>query len=425
MKRAPIIRPRGGGLCCPRGGLLLQDVEMSHDASAAMSAEAVGPATTYEITTEDILNALRGHDERFLQALVAGHIKLLRTSWLRSQPTGWKMLRRQDLEMLEASDPSQQPFLSTDEAAAALSAGDRRIAVLSYGWLTQPHPDPYGRTVAAVRTHLERQPALVGLFWDYGSLPQKPRTAADNVNFKAALTIMCDAYASIIGTCVLQLKEIPPRPAELDGIVYVCNLRATSTSIAPSASDDRAMVETAFRDASQRVGAIELYPGENSHGNNGRAELCFATHDAAVAAVASAQFASDGAFACLAYNELEYMARGWCIMEDAVRTHIRTCTPPPRLNSLLLLSWAARVRIPSFQGDDGGARRARPRRGARLQAAERAEHHRGAQGRRHSRGRRGCDGRRRGFEQWAQPEHARGCGRTAHPQRSLCGQGRP
>jgi hypothetical protein len=50
----------------------------------------------------------------------------------------------------------------------------------------------------------------------FGSLPQKPRTVDEEVTFKQALRIMADVYASPLGTCVLQLKDIPPRPVNFD-----------------------------------------------------------------------------------------------------------------------------------------------------------------------------------------------------------------
>ena len=52
----------------------------------------------------------------------------------------------------------------------------------------------------------------------FPSLFQKPpggeRLGDEQAAFSRSLTVMGDLYASAIGTTVLQLKEIPPRPAD-------------------------------------------------------------------------------------------------------------------------------------------------------------------------------------------------------------------
>jgi hypothetical protein len=42
--------------------------------------------------------------------------------------------------------------------------------------------------------------------------------------------VMGDLYASAIGTTVLQIKEIPPRPAEYDGALALFGLKVTDKS---------------------------------------------------------------------------------------------------------------------------------------------------------------------------------------------------
>ena len=49
-------------------------------------------------------------------------------------------------------------------------------------------------------------------FRSWASLPQKPRTVAEQARFGEALTVMLSLYGSMTGTTVLQKKEIPPRP---------------------------------------------------------------------------------------------------------------------------------------------------------------------------------------------------------------------
>lgn len=252
-------------------------------------------------------------DDKIAKVLEAGHIRLLCAAWLRERPTGWKMMRRQDLELLEQR--GERPFLSAEEAVAAIHAADRRIAVLSYGWLSVRDPDPQLHRINAVRRCLATQTSLVGLFWDFGSLPQRPRTAAEDVSFKAALKSMCDLYASAVGTCVLQLQQIPPMPAELRGVIEV-------HGVPPSVD------EAAIR--------ASLAPSVPEGGEIRRSELqgdgvaCVAMSDDAVARCVVSRLnggdtplaAWPGAFAALAYNDLPFTRRGWCVMEDAATTEV-------------------------------------------------------------------------------------------------------
>jgi len=81
--------------------------------------------------------------------------------------------------------------------------------------------DPSGTTLAAVRRFLStaKNANTCGLFWDFASLPQWPRTPEQDVQFFAGLAVMARCYASIAGTAVLQLRAIPPRPAYFDGCI--------------------------------------------------------------------------------------------------------------------------------------------------------------------------------------------------------------
>ena len=56
---------------------------------------------------------------------------------------------------------------------------------------------------------------------DFSSLYQEPRTDAQASSFRETIKMMGDLYASAIGTTVLQLKDIPPRPSEYDGRIAV------------------------------------------------------------------------------------------------------------------------------------------------------------------------------------------------------------
>ena len=74
-------------------------------------------------------------------------------------------------------------------------------------------------------------------------------------------------YASAIGTTVLQLKEIPPRPAEYDGALCLFNL-------------NEGVNEAAIRVALEPFG--EIVAGSIKIGGWPSVKLCFTTHEAAL-----------------------------------------------------------------------------------------------------------------------------------------------
>jgi hypothetical protein len=143
------------------------------------------------------------------------------------QPDNFKMPNRQELEALEKSGASPSPLLSGEEAAALVRRGDRSIGALTYGWLMSGDPDPAGSRIRVLRRALKRL-NIKALFWDFGSLYQAPRTQEQKVSFEIALKggAMNQLYASILATTVLQIEEIPPRPAEFDGVVCLFKLSA-------------------------------------------------------------------------------------------------------------------------------------------------------------------------------------------------------
>jgi hypothetical protein len=176
---------------------------------AALPATRPAPDTS----VASVVNALTSVDSRLIEVLSKGQIKLVSTAWLLLQPDGQPWKRRQDLEALEQS--GERPLLTAEDAVAALQAANRAIAVISHGWLEQGQPDRKGYRLRAIRQYLRKHPTLLGLFFDYSSLPQHPRTEAEDVIFKAGLNVMGDLYASPLGTTVLQLKFIPPKPSEV------------------------------------------------------------------------------------------------------------------------------------------------------------------------------------------------------------------
>ena len=76
----------------------------------------------------------------------------------------------------------------------------------------------------AVRRALGEKVYIEALFWDFACLYQKPRTDSQDKAFGRSLNVMADVYASAVGTTALQLKEIPPRPKEFEGVVCLFEL---------------------------------------------------------------------------------------------------------------------------------------------------------------------------------------------------------
>jgi len=207
------------------------------------------------------------------------------------------------------------------------------------GWLKPGSPDPCGARLALLLAFLADHPEIEGCFFDFASLPQKPRSAAEDAMMGRGLSVMgslCEracrpaasplpvppprlypartaaADASAIGTTVLRIKEIPPRPAELDGCVHVGGL---------AAGWDEAALAAAFAGVG-RVEAVE-------RAGEGEAVLRFGSRAEAEAAVAGREAAlrglGEGAWADYEYNERPYEAgkgRGWCHFESGVSTEV-------------------------------------------------------------------------------------------------------
>ena len=184
--------------------------------------------TRRTLATLDLSHVLEMADQKLdgpiHERLLDGTIRLLRCDWLLSDgadaalgrsaiaPDGAPIiLRRQEMP--------DEAYFSPQEAAAIFRRGDRSVLTLSYGWQTGPHPDPSGAVLRMVRDYLSSDPTTRGcaLFWDVASRPQPPMTEEEQVIGDKALAMMSSFYASIGGTCVIQQKEVPPRPAQYDG----------------------------------------------------------------------------------------------------------------------------------------------------------------------------------------------------------------
>ena len=144
----------------------------------------------------------------------------------------------------------------------------------------------------------------------YASLYQHPpggkRTSEEDQAFRRALKVMADVYASAVGTTVLQIKEIPPRPAEFDGALCLFDLR-------------EGVNEKAIRAALDRFGTIKSC----ELGSRTPTIVRFSEHAAAMAAKDAATMGDhDLSTICggidTLYNERPYEDRGWCCFEEGV-----------------------------------------------------------------------------------------------------------
>ena len=261
-------------------------------------AAAAAAAKDFDHAGVPLLAAL---DDRLVPKLESGAIKLLRADALRCEALmPKKILRRQALEDLERRH-SIRLFLLPAEAVAAVRAKDRRAGGLTYGWQTVDHPDVTGVVLTNVRRFLciDLGQHVVALFWDFASLPQKPRSATEEPQFKEALPVMGDMYASPLGTMVLRHTEVPPCPAELAGELVVLG--------APAADGE-------LLEALGRFGKVL---GEVRR-EEGRVRVRLESQEAAEAAAKEGVACAVAVFTY--YNPRPYFHRGWCNLESGVAT---------------------------------------------------------------------------------------------------------
>ena len=256
-------------------------------------------------------------------------IRLLRVAWLLDQPDDYRMQRRQDLERLERADQGMSPLLCGNEAISLMRNGKREVGALSYGWLLPWDPDPTGSRMVLLRRVLKERPHIKALFWDQATLYQLPRNPVEEEAFGRALKVMMDLYASAIGTTcaaaplpfpsmhqtiltgtnasrrVLQIKDIPTRPAEYDGLLCLGGV--------PTGID-----EAKIKEALERFGTIESCVANEQSTTPYRVK--FTEHAAAEQVVTNAQKVKGlYGFAYIAYNSRPYddlnenggEGRGW------------------------------------------------------------------------------------------------------------------
>ena len=85
---------------------------------------------------------------------------------------------------------------------------------------------------------------------DFPSLFQRPRSKEEEAAFRRAVKVMGDLYASAVGTTVLQIKEIPPRPQRLDGALCLFGLKG--------GVDEAAVRQALGRDLATDIESVDL-----------------------------------------------------------------------------------------------------------------------------------------------------------------------
>ena len=131
--------------------------------------------------------------------------------------------------------------------------------------------------------------------------------------------VMANVYASAVGTTVLQIKEIPPRPARFDGAICLFGLKEGTS-------------EAAIREVLSQFGEIIGFELDRDP-----AVVRFNTHDAAIKAKERYPRKEDGGtttdlFSGLdtQYNERQYDGRGWCALLPCTCSHKTAKTPSRR-----------------------------------------------------------------------------------------------
>ena len=249
---------------------------------------------------QDAIAALSRLDEAtgLLEALERGYIRLLRVAWLLQQPADYLLENRQALEAREAA--GERPLLSVAEAVTLLRKARRAVGVVSHGWLTPHHPDPDRKRLQALRRALRELSHIEGLFFDYCSLYQVPRSPERLAMFKKALPPMNQTYASAVGTTVLQARDIPPMPASFRGLLCLFGVR-----------DD--VDEAAVRAALARFGTIvevvdrRAPPLERA----GEMSVRFTSHQAVLDVIAAEMTTDLWKGLAALYNDRPYDGRGW------------------------------------------------------------------------------------------------------------------
>ena len=147
------------------------------------------------------------------------------------------------------------------------------------------------------------------MFFDFACLPQYPRDESEQQRFEAGIQVMPALYASAVGTAVVKLMQVPPRPHSLDGHVLV-------DVHGQGHIDDDWLV--------QQFGVYGKVSSADMPKDGGCfALVVFAKQKYAEAAVDDRrQHPSSGPVTHLGYTETPYDQRGWTIFEAAAAVEV-------------------------------------------------------------------------------------------------------
>ena len=287
-------------------------------------------------------------DHQVIELLRDGTIRLMDAEYLRQNQIQ-SVERRQTME----SRFGDVPYLTNEAAEAAMRETSRCVCVLSYCWRTRHHPDPDGAVLDALRRFLLEHPHIKGVFMDYVSLFQHPRTKKEQERFALSLDVMGDLYASPLATVVARFRQIPPRPEEFDGLCAI---------IGPH-QDAEAELRTVLTASNRELTELKF----DSQAQLWKAKFA-SERDADHAMVELADDASEllgkGGYAHRWYNERPYKERGWCVFESAIATEaIARVKCYPTLMPFVVLSATKMEKVIEIDGggdDDAAPAESRP-----------------------------------------------------------------
>ena len=183
--------------------------ELAAETRAAIIAAQANPTTTSKYTDPEAIFA----------ALEGPETEMVRGTWLRDAPPGTVLGKRGELPP-EAIIGVQE--LRKIYAKAKPKYGSLPFIALSHYWRTKSHPDPQGETLALVSKALKSQwkhyeengVTDVGVFIDWPSLFQEPRTEEQLVIFRESLGAINLWYAHKLTTVYIVSG------GEVDGLTY-------------------------------------------------------------------------------------------------------------------------------------------------------------------------------------------------------------
>ena len=224
--------------------------EAATPVEAAAVVAAPTPASAMAAAHEPVIIDLARYTEptSIWEALMTGHVRLVKMSWLIAAAEEKRILaRRQELP--------DEAFISVEELKRMYGDGNKDgvlpIIAISFCWLTPSHPDPEGKQLATVAAMMQKEQAKyaqakdsfkgfsdMAVFWDWLSIYQKDpklwtpacmkadkdlstiekeekqkyelsRTEAEIEGFRYALHQTMDLWYSHQGTTVYMLTKLP------------------------------------------------------------------------------------------------------------------------------------------------------------------------------------------------------------------------